>query len=65
MMRLVNNDKFVRLYKVYEGINHLHLVLDYCPGGDLFERIINSKSFSEEEVSKFAKNMLEGLDYLN
>ena len=65
IMRKLMNPVFIKLYRIYENDDFVHLVVDYVEGGDLFHRIQKKERFSEELTSKFMKNMLEGLHYLH
>ena len=53
------------LFNVYETPDCIYLIMEYFPHGDLYKRISSKKVFSEETCAKFAKNMLEVLDYLD
>lgn len=65
VMRKLAHPYLLKLYKVYENDKYIHLILDYVPGGDLFHRIIERTRFSEENASKFMKNLLEAMDYMH
>lgn len=36
----------VRLFDVFEDQTHLHIVMELCLGGELFDHITTKKSFS-------------------
>ena len=55
----------MKLYRVYEDTEYIHLVTDYATDGELFARIYKRKKFSEEVTKAFMKGMLETLDYLH
>ena len=40
-------------------------VTEYCPEGDLHNRIMNEGTLSEQEIKLFLKQMLETLAYLH
>ena len=42
----MNHPNIVRLYDVFEDHAHLHIVMELCLGGELFDHITNKKSFS-------------------
>jgi len=64
ILRSLNHPTITKLHKVYESPHHIHLVLDYAPGGDLLHRILNKGPFSEEKAAKLIKNILKVLEYL-
>ena len=44
---------------VYEDRDNVHIVMDYCSGGELFDRIISKGTFSEAEAARFFRAMVE------
>jgi len=64
-----NHPNIINVYAVFEDIRHLHIVMEYCSGGELFEWIssegVGRKDFSEKEASKIAKQMLKAVNYLH
>lgn len=65
IMKRLNHPNIIKLHKIYESEKHIHLILDYVSGGDLFQRLIAKQSFSELKSSKFIKNVLEALNYMH
>ena len=61
----LDHPSIAQLYSVYESSTHVILILEYLPYGDLFKRVIKQKKFSEEDVSRFTKSLLEVLDYIH
>jgi calcium-dependent protein kinase len=47
------------LKEVYEDRDNVHIVMEYCSGGELFDRIIAKGTFSEAEAAKFFRQMVE------
>lgn len=47
------------LKEVYEDRENVHIVLEYCTGGELFDRIIAKGTFSEAEAARFFRQMVE------
>ena len=65
IMRIVNHVNIVRLYEAYEDQLFLHLVMENCTGGNIFERISQNGPFSEENASNLMKQLLETVEYLH
>ncbi|KAK6939303.1 Protein kinase domain [Dillenia turbinata] len=42
----------------YEEISNLHLVMELCSGGELFDRIVNKGSYSEKEAASVARQIV-------
>ena len=52
IMRKMNHENIIGLHEVYEGEQHIYLVLDLLKGGELFDRIINEGYFGESNASE-------------
>ncbi|KAI0567656.1 Serine/threonine-protein kinase [Gracilaria domingensis] len=66
ILKLVNHTNIVRLYDLFDTPEKLYFVLEYMPGGALYE-VLQSKSinFSEHRASLIVKDILHGLAYLH
>jgi len=50
-MRTVDHPNVIRVYETYEDMKYFHIVMEYCGGGELFERIVKEGPFTEKEAS--------------
>ena len=55
----------VQLYEVYEEKNFCYLVTELMLGGELFDRIIEKKTFSEKEARSCCRCVLSALEYMH
>ena len=46
-----DHPNIIKLYEVYEDEEYYHLVMEYCEGGDLFERFIEGSKIEESLAS--------------
>lgn len=53
------------LLGVYEDREAVHLVMQYCAGGELFDRIVSKGTFSEAEAARFFREMVEVIAHLH
>ena len=49
----------------YETRNHLWIIFEFCPGGDLYRLLDEDKALPEQTIKKFSFDILEGLSYLH
>jgi serine/threonine protein kinase len=53
-LRKLDSPNIVKYYENYEDNNYVYLVMEYCPGKDLFEilslRMKRNRAFREEKV---------------
>lgn len=55
----------IHLYDVYEDMTGVHLVLELCSGGELFDRIISHTRYSEAEAAEVVRQIACGLGALH
>lgn len=62
---LMDHPHVCRLYDVYETRTRLHLVMECMEGGELFDRVIKMKTFSENNVAEVTYQMLLAVNYIH
>jgi calcium/calmodulin-dependent protein kinase I len=55
----------VQLHEVFEEKTYCFLVMELLPGGELFDRIIEKKTFSENEARSACRCVLSALEYMH
>lgn len=77
ILKALQHPNIVSLHDVFETENEVQLVVEYCPGGELFnaisgeregnglDRSNKSKCFSEEDAAKIISKVLSSLRYLH
>lgn len=60
-MRSIKSPYVLPLYEVFESTNHLLLVIEYAPGGDLLHYVKNKTRLTEAESAYFLRQLVEGL----
>ena len=58
MRHLVGHPNIVSIIEVYEDKSYIHLVMQLCKGGELFDQIINKGHYSEKEAAELVRTML-------
>ena len=64
ILKRVDHPNIIKFYGTYEDKNYFHIIMEYCEGGELFERIIK-KGFSEKQAAHSFKNMMSAIIYLH
>ncbi|KAM1018489.1 hypothetical protein ACFX13_040714 [Malus domestica] len=69
MRKIVENvsphPNVIDLYDVYEDENGVHLVLELCSGGELFDRIVKQERYSEVGAAAVVRQIAQGLAALH
>ncbi|KAI3984209.1 hypothetical protein MKX01_011163 [Papaver californicum] len=55
----------IHLHDVYEDPNGVHLVLELCSGGELFDRIVAQDKYNEVDAAAVVRQIAEGLAALH
>lgn len=65
IMRKVNHPHCVRMYDLFDTKKKLYMVLELLKGGELFDRIIKQKHFSETQAAAVVASIAAALQYLH
>lgn len=61
----MDHPNILKLLDIYTDDLSLYIVTEYYSGGELFEKILKKKTFSEDLAAKILKSVLLGLNYLH
>ncbi|MEQ2168414.1 hypothetical protein GOODEAATRI_014110 [Goodea atripinnis] len=64
-MKSLSHQHICRLYHVIETSTQIFLVLEYCPGGELFDYIIAKDRLSEQETRVFFRQIVSAMAYVH
>ena len=53
-MRKLDHPNIIKLHEVYEGSNHVYLVMDYVEGDELFQTIVKEGKQNEQFVTYYS-----------
>ena len=65
IMRKIKHRNIIQLHEVYEDALRLHLVMELCTGGELFDRIISLGHYTEPDARALFRSMLEAVVYMH
>lgn len=60
-----DNPYIVKLYYTFQNDKKLYFVLEFCPGGELFNLLQKKKRLSEEQTQFYAAQMVLALEHLH
>ncbi|KAK2816999.1 hypothetical protein Q5P01_025190 [Channa striata] len=64
-MKNLSHQHVCRLYQIIETSTQIFMVLEYCPGGELFDYIIAKDRLSEEETRVFFRQIVSAMGYVH
>ena len=65
MIELSNFPFIVKLHNSFQTEQNLYFVLEYCPGGELFELLHLRTKFSEDQVRFYTAQLILVLEYMH
>ena len=65
ILATIRHRNIIRLRDVYETPTEIAIVTELAYGGELFDRILKVRSFSEKEVAKIAFKLFHAIAYLH
>ncbi|KAK9822215.1 hypothetical protein WJX81_007583 [Elliptochloris bilobata] len=63
ILRDLHHPNVVDLKEVMGSRDKIYMVLEFCPGGELFDKIVAEGPMDEDVARKVFQQMLDGLDY--
>uniref|UniRef100_A0A4W4FGT5 Maternal embryonic leucine zipper kinase n=1 Tax=Electrophorus electricus TaxID=8005 RepID=A0A4W4FGT5_ELEEL len=64
-MKNLSHQHVCRLYHIIETASRIYMVIEYCPGGELFDYIVAKDRLSEEETRVFFRQIISALAYVH
>jgi len=65
MRHLAGHPNIVNILQVYEDKSYIHIVMELCKGGELFDQIINKGHYSEKEAASLVRTMLYVIQHMH
>lgn len=51
------------MFEIYEGKKHVHLVLEYLRGGELFAKLFQKGNYTEADATNLMRTLLETISF--
>lgn len=64
LLRLKHTN-IIRLKEIFESESHLFLILEFVSGGELFDRIVEKGSYSEQDAANCVNQICQAIAYLH
>nr|GEU75532.1 calcium-dependent protein kinase 19-like [Tanacetum cinerariifolium] len=65
MEHLKGQRNVVELFATYEDAKHVHLVMEYCEGGELYEKMESKGRFTEKIAAQIISSIMKVMCYLH
>jgi serine/threonine protein kinase len=64
ILQSIEHRYVIELFEVIETEGYIGLVMEYAPGGELFEYILAREYLSEKESSRIFAQIIDGIGYV-
>ena len=61
----MDHPNIIKFHESYIDKKYIHIVMELAEGGELYDRIIKSEKFSEEQAAKLMQKMLSAIHHLH
>lgn len=61
----LDHPNIIKLYESYEDLKYFHIVTEYCSGGMLLDRVVNTGHYSEREAANLMYKILLTVNHLH
>ncbi|CAJ1427909.1 unnamed protein product [Effrenium voratum] len=65
ILKLVQHPHIIQLYEIIETPRQLYLIMEYCPGGELFDYIVAQGRVKESEAARFFHQIMAGVEQIH
>ena len=65
IMELIDHPFIVKLIYAFQTAQKLYMVMDYCPGGELFFHIQRVERFNEQAAKFYGAQLVLAIDHLH
>lgn len=68
-LKKLDSPNIVKYYETYEDDDYVYLVMEYCPGGELFDlisqKLEKSKKFKEKEAAEIMQKLFKAVAHVH
>ena len=65
ILKTLDHPNILKVYEYFEDEEHYYIVMEYCEGGDIFDKIERNGKISERYAAKVMIYLLKGVNYLH
>jgi len=65
IMKTLDHPNIIKLFETFEDSRSLHLAMELCSGGELFDRILEADFFEEREAAVVVQQILRAVAYMH
>jgi calcium-dependent protein kinase len=65
ILRKIDHPNIVKFHQAFIDYRYVHIVMEFCTGGELFDRIVSAHKFTEKHACEIMEQMLSAVKHLH
>jgi calcium-dependent protein kinase len=65
ILKRLDHPNIIKIYEFYYDEKYFYIVTELCTGGELFQKIVKNKIFSEKQAANTIKQILSAVSYVH
>jgi len=65
IMRSLDHPNIIKFHESFIDHRYVHIVMEYCKGGELFDKIVENEHFNEKYAAELMRQMLSAISHLH
>ena len=65
ILKKTDHPHIIKYYATFHDEKYFHIVMEYCNGGELFERLTTTGKFDESRAKHTIENILKAISHLH
>lgn len=65
ILKGVDHPNIIKFVETYQDKEFFHIVMEFCNGGELFDRIIHKGKYAETDAATIIKKLLSAITHLH
>ena len=65
ILKTLDHPNIVKVFEYFEDDCNYYILMEYCAGGDLFDKLQQTRQFTEVQAVKIMKKLFSALNYLH
>jgi len=65
ILRSMDHPNIINFYETYQDSKYLYIVMEFCSGGDLMDRILHKTHLEEKDVCEIMEKLFSAINYVH
>ncbi len=65
ILKKLIHPNIMQIFEFYEDKKNFYIITEFCEGGELFDKVVEKGSFSEEEAANVMNQLISAINYIH